>query len=235
MRRPPKGTKPSGDEIKGKNQMVPFERKLTARFEFHKLKAEGFTWEIMKPKYLAWLKDLKVTRFQEAEAVGNSIQRYLPIYQEIYKQTNVPVVWLAAVHYREASNNMHCYFGNGDPLNKRTIHVPKGRGPFSNFTLGCLDSLHQMGLVGLDDWTLDFYCYQAERFNGCGYHMHGLPSPYVFGGTSVQQRGKYTSDSRWNPRVMDTQLGVVPIYRSLVKINPVLALPLTGDIVSCVN
>ena len=87
-----------------------------------------------------------------------------------------------------------------------------------------------MGLVGLADWTEDFFCFQAERFNGEGYELyHHIPSPYVFGGTSVQVKGKYTSDGHWNPYVTDTQLGVIAIYNAMIKINPDLALSLTAS------
>jgi len=47
-----------------------------------------------------------------------------------------------------------------------------------------------------------------ETLNGPGYDMLGMPSPYLWGGTSIQRRGKYTSDHHFDPTVMDTQLGV---------------------------
>src|SRR5208337_5589005 len=185
--------------------------KLSARFDLASF-GGAYTWEVMKAKYDKILDVYKNTKFQQAEETATRIVHYLPIYKAIYAQTNVPVAWLAAVNERESSSNFKTYLGNGDPLNRPTQHVPKGRGPFKTWNDGCLDALHQMGLTGLANWTLDFFCYQSERYNGFGYEGHNEISPYVVGGTSLQTRGKYQSDGHYNPYVMDEQLGTLAIY-----------------------
>lgn len=187
-----------------------------------------FAWEKLKPKYQNWLKHVRVTRFNAARLQADIISRLLPVYNPIAKETNVPVSWIGAINYRESSNSLYRYFGNGDPLNHKTVHVPKGRGPFKNFQEGCLDALRMMKLANLNNWTLDYFCWQSERYNGFGYEMHGVPSPYVFGGTNIQTRGKYEEDGHWNGGAWDTQLGVLPIYYALVSILPSLAIPQTG-------
>ncbi len=201
--------------------------KLSARFGLEKL-GTAYTWEVMKPKYDKILQNYKITRFNQAEQTALRIAHYLPIYQEIYKQTNIPVAWLAAINERESSSNFNTYLGNGDPLNHVTRHVPAGRGPFKDWSSGAMDSLHQMGLVGLANWTLDFFCYQSERYNGFGYISHNEISPYVVGGTSLQTKGKYESDGHYNPDIMDTQLGTLAIYAALIAQVPTLAIPIYG-------
>ena len=201
--------------------------KLRARFDLPSF-GEAFTWPGMKAKYDKLLQVYKITRFNAATQTATRIIPFLPIYQAVSKETNIPPAWLAAINERESSSNFHGYFGNGDPINHRTIHVPAGRGPFKNWTEGCLDALHQMGLGGLADWTLDFFCYQSERFNGFGYEAHHEISPYVVGGTSLQTPGKYTADGRFNPNIMDEQLGTLAIYSALIAQIPTLAIPIQG-------
>jgi lysozyme family protein len=205
--------------------LIPFEQKLQARFDLASMGAT-YTWETMKDKYDAWLKNLKVTRFQDAEMVASHLVQFIPAYDFISQASAVPISFLACVHYRESNNSFHTYFGNGDPLDRPTTHVPAGQGPFKSFADGCISSLHQMGLFGLASWTLDFFCYSCERFNGFGYEMHGHPSTYVFGGTNVQQRGKYESDGHWNAQMWDQQLGTMAIYQALIQKAPNLALPM---------
>jgi lysozyme family protein len=203
-------------------------QKLTARFDLTACGA-SCTWEAMRAKYDKVLQTYKVTRFNEAAHTAERIIPFLPLYKAISAQTNVPVVWLAAINERESSTNFKTYFGNGDPLNQPTRHVPAHRGPFKTWDLGCLDALHQMGLVGLANWTLDFYCYQSERYNGFGYlEYHNEISPYVVGGTSLQTKGKYTADGHFNPYIMDSQLGTLAIYAALTAQIPDLALPIYG-------
>jgi lysozyme family protein len=201
-------------------------KQLTARFQLEAL-GSVYTWETAKSKYDKILQTYKITKFHEAEATAIRIIPFLPIYREIFQQTNVPLAWLAAVNERESSSNFHTYFGNGDPLNRKTRDVPRGRGPFNTWAAGCLDALHQMGLAGLPNWTLDFFCYQSERYNGFGYEeFHHELSPYVVGGTSLQTKGKYTTDGHFNPFVMDEQLGTLAIYSALIAQMPNLALPI---------
>ena len=201
--------------------------KLSIRFNLVEADPR-FTWEALKPKYQKWLKEVKVIKFNAAHLQADIISKLLSVYTPIAKETNVPVTWIAAINYRESANSLHRYFGNGDPLNHVTTHVPKGRGPFNTFQAGCLDALKMMKLVNLANWTLDYFCWQAERYNGFGYEMHNVPSAYVFGGTNIQQKGKYDADGHWNPSVMDSQLGVLPIYFALVKMFPNLAIPISG-------
>lgn len=202
--------------------------KLEARFSLEKLGA-AYTWEAAKFKYDKILQTYKVLRFNEAARTAERIIPFLSTYQPIAKETNIPAVWLMAINERESSTNFNTYFGNGDPLHRVTRHVPAGRGPFKTWADGCLDALHQMGLVGLPNWTLDFYCYQSERYNGFGYEeFHDEISPYVVGGTSLQTRGKYTADGHFDPYTMDTQLGTLAIYAAVTAQIPTLAIPIYG-------
>ncbi len=206
---------------------MSLQNKLMARFNLEAL-GTAYTWDVMKPKYDKILQTYKILKFNEAEQTAAKLIPNIPIYRAVSNATNVPITWLAAIHIREASGNFNAYFGNGDPLHAVTRHVPAGRGPFGTWAAGTLDSLHQMGLVGLAAWTLDFYCYQSERFNGFGYEMHNEISPYVVGGTSLQTIGKYDADGHFNSRLMDPQLGTLAIYAAMIAQIPDLAIPIYG-------
>jgi lysozyme family protein len=153
------------------------------------------------------------------------------VYATLSARTTVPAVVLMALAEREMSGNLHCYLGNGEPLNRVTRLVPKGRGPFlqpfpDNFIAGACDALH---LDGLDQvaagigWSMASAAYESEEWNGWGYRSRGIPSPYVFGGTTVQKRGKFVRDGLYDASVMDPQLGTVAIIETLIALDASLA------------
>ena len=142
-------------------------------------------------------------------------------YEYVSRMTGVPVIWLMAVHEREAGGRFDTYLGNGEPLCRVTKLEPKGRGPFSTWESGALDALHLRGWDNIKDWTWERACYEAERWNGFGYReYHGVPSPYVWGSTSIQKPGKYVSDGRWDSSVMDKQPGCFALMKAIVELEP---------------
>lgn len=154
---------------------------------------------------------IKPNRVEEFKKYANYAIQHKGTYQEIEKASGVPWYSVAVIHRRE-NPSFNSYLGNGDPLNRVTTHVPRGRGPFPTFVAGALDALH---LDGLDKvvppWPIEKILYFNEVFNGQGYHNMGIPSPYVWGGTTVQRIGKYTSDNHFDPTVWDTQSGTAGI------------------------
>src|SRR5262249_36059853 len=114
--------------------------------------------------------------------------------------------------------------GNGHPLSHKTTHVPKGRGPFETFLDGALDALHLDGLDSVRDWNVEKVLYYCEIFNGTGYDRHGRPSPYIWGGTNIQQPGKYVEDGKWDSHEKDSQPGCAPLLTSIAKIDSSVAM-----------
>jgi hypothetical protein len=55
--------------------------------------------------------------------------------------------------------------------------------------------------------------------------MRGLRSPYLWGGTSLQQRGKFTSDGRFDRLHYDEQLGIIPLIVTLGKMDKAWIIP----------
>jgi lysozyme family protein len=187
------------------------------------------------PQYAKWWDSMKIKASREAEFNGYAKQllEHKAKYQEIESLTGVPWHLSAVIHLREseatvkgeASYNFNTYLGNGQPLKRRTTLVPKNRGPFlgpNAFVDGAVDALKQDDLTNVKDWRLEKELYNTEIFNGTGYDGKGLPSPYVWGGTNIQQPGKYVADGKFNRKVWDTQPGTAPILFTLAKLDPTI-------------
>lgn len=140
-------------------------------------------------------------------------------YLDVEKATGVKWYHIAVLHRRESDANFNTYLGNGDPLSRPTIHVPRGRGPFSSFLAGAIDALRLDGLSSVQDWRLEKILYYCEIFNGSGYNNMGIPSPYIWGGTNIQVAGKYVADGVYNSHVWDPQPGCAPILAMIAKLD----------------
>ena len=138
-------------------------------------------------------------------------------YQEVEKATGVPWSMVAVIHRREGDADFNTYLGNGQSLHQRTTIVPRGRGPFPNFLVGAIDALKIDGLTKVQDWRLEKQLFYLTSFNGWGY---GTNSPYIWGGTNQQKRGKYVRDRVYNPFVWDTQPGCAPLLAIIAKLDP---------------
>lgn len=137
-------------------------------------------------------------------------------YDPVEKATGIPWYVVACIDMREESFNHNGYLGNGDPWNKVSVHVPKGRGPFSSWYEGAIDALRLDGLDKVKHWDIVTALIQLENFNGTGYQRaHGIASPYVWAMTSIQVAGKYTSDGKYSATTWDTQEGCAALIMTL--------------------
>jgi len=137
-------------------------------------------------------------------------------FNPVEARTGVPWYMVGCLLYRESSLNFNTYLGNGQPLDRVTTEVPKGRGPFSSFEAGAVDALEHEGMAGIapGDWTIERVLYWCERFNGQGYFSHGN-SPYLWSWTDQYHGGKFTSDGVYDASVWDQQGGIVAILKQM--------------------
>lgn len=182
----------------------------------------SFRYGLKWPEYAAQWDRMKIKPDREAEFMryAQKLLAHKARYQAIEKRTGVAWPLIAVLHMRESDADFDTYLGNGDPLNRPTRHVPRGRGPFATFEDGAVDALKLDGLTSVKDWRLEKMLYYAEIYNGTGYNNRGLPSPYIWGGTNVQKRGKYVADGRFNSQAWDTQPGVAPILAKMAELDP---------------
>lgn len=146
-------------------------------------------------------------------------------YAKVQAMTGVDWKFVACSHYRESDLNFNTQLGQGDPLNRKSVHVPKGRGPFATFEDGAYDALVNCApyAARIHDWSLPGMLTVLEMYNGLGYAYKGIPSPYVWSGTDQYQRGKYVADGKFSPSTVDAQLGVAGLVKLLQPLDPVKA------------
>ena len=138
-------------------------------------------------------------------------------YEEVEKLTGVPWYVVGIMDMREGGGGARKHLHNGDSLKRRTVQVPANRppgvGPFT-FCQSACDALQIKGLDKLKDWSVERMAYELERYNGFGYRLYrGIRSPYLWGGTNHQERGKYVADGKYSSAVMDPQHGCMPLLK----------------------
>jgi lysozyme family protein len=141
-------------------------------------------------------------------------------YQIVEQQCQVPWEFIGSIHGLESSFNFGTYLGNGDPLNRKTVHVPQGRGPFPDWESGCIDSLEYQKLIGRD-WTLASMLQSGELFNGLGYLKHHPRhmSPYIWACTNFETKGMYVSDGKFDPEAISQQVGMAATFKQLIAMG----------------
>jgi len=186
-------------------------------------------FSVLASEYLSMLSTMAVLRIGDVDATAQRLVQYYRSghYRKASQATGVPVIWMAASFEREASSDFRLSPAQGDRWDSVSVHVPAGRGPFASWDDAAVDAYSLDGLdnIGAGNWTMPRACYEGELFNGFGYRGHGVPSPYLWGGTSIQRPGKYVADGRFDPTVTDRQLGIVPVMLRMAELVPELALP----------
>jgi lysozyme family protein len=154
-------------------------------------------------------------------------------YQEIEKVTNVPWFIIAVIHERESSQDFTKQLGQGDSLDQVSRHVPRGMGPYYNhpsdpplqdaFYRCAVDTLENTAPYAArwKDWSAGGSMTLLITYNGTGYwfyHNHE-PSPYDWGATDQEVRGKYTSDGSFSASTFDTQIGCAAMLKQMMVID----------------
>jgi lysozyme family protein len=149
--------------------------------------------------------------------------RYKPVTDAI----GVPIVFIASSFERESGSDFRKNPAQGWWLTSISRDIPHN-GPFPDWKSAAIAAYRLNGLdqVGSANWTWELICFYGEIFNGTGYRdVHHMHSPYLWGGTNIQTIGKYTADGEFDSTKWDAQLGIVPVARRMVEIDPSLALP----------
>jgi lysozyme family protein len=168
---------------------------------------------------------IEAERFDGVVEQAMAVMAHRSRYEAVASATSVPWWWIGCVHQREASGSFRAHLHNGDPLTARTVHVPAGRpvagSPPFTWETSAADALTMRGINGAA-WTVADALAEAERYNGLGYQHRGLRSPYLWGGTILQQPGKYVADGHFDPTAWDNQIGVAALMSVLAGLGVVL-------------
>lgn len=172
-------------------------------------------------------------RWQEAELTRDfkNIARRLyasrPRYERVSAETGVPWFVIAVIHERESSQNWKKSLAQGDPWDRVSTHVPKGRGPFGSWEEAAIDALVNCAPYASKwkDWSPGGMTTLLELYNGLGYARRGLPSPYVWAGTNQYKRGKYVADGVYDPDTVDRQPGCAGLIMALQNMGAITPPP----------
>lgn len=163
-------------------------------------------------------------RYDEVFKLGqklNTPSRVLD-YKNVFVDTDVPWWVVAIIDYRESDCDRTCSIAQGDPWNKVSRHTPRGRGPFKSWHDTAVDALIRCAPFAAKwkDWSPGGTLTLTESYNGFGYEeYHHETSPYNWGATNHEERGKYEEDGKYNPAAWDNQIGCAAILKVLMKLN----------------
>lgn len=147
-------------------------------------------------------------------------------YQAVSSATGVPDWFIAGLHMRESSFSFTGCLHNGDPWNKVTKNVPKGRGPWKSWDEAAIDALAYDKITAEKTNTIEKCLEYAFRFNGVGYKKKigdkGVIeySPYVVAYTEWHdETSKYKSDGVYDKNAKEEQLGVMAFWKKLENLG----------------
>lgn len=150
-----------------------------------------------------------------------------PRYLDVQKATGVPWPFIAVVHERECSQDWEGSLAQGDPWDRKSVHVPAGRGPFISWESAAVDALVHCAPYAASnkDWSIGSMLVMLEEYNGLGYASRGIASPYLWAGTDQYHGGKYVRDGVFDPHAYDTQLGCAGLLSAMMDLDPSIQVP----------
>jgi lysozyme family protein len=183
------------------------------------------TFEALRDDYATDWKRMIIrdNRRAAVDAIARKLIGSRPRYQAVEKATGVPWFVIAVLHERESDADFTTHLHNGDPLLRRTYHVPAGRPPppaRPPFTWeeSATDALTYDGLAAVKEWPVERIAYQCEAYNGWGYHR-GMPSPYLWSFSNIYRSGKYVGDGVFSASAVDKQCGVMPMLYAMAMLD----------------
>jgi lysozyme family protein len=189
-----------------------------------------YTYERLQPGYAELWAKMTVIKAGAASAQAQAIIAHKDRYKAVEAMTGVPWFVVGLINMRESSGSFRVWLHNGDPMTRngapaQTVHVPAHRPPKPDVSWesGSYDALVTCEhYAGIKDWCVEMVGYVTEGMNGWGYRNPriNIPSPYLWGGTSVQQRGKFVRDGVYDASVMDPQLGTMAVLKQLMVLDP---------------
>lgn len=148
-----------------------------------------------------------------------------PRYDSVGIPLNIPWYFIALVHNMECSLSFNRHLHNGDLLTARTIQVPAGRplkgSPPFTWEASAVDALTMTNVHLRTDWTLPAMLFLLEGYNGYGYLKYHptVKSPYLWSFSNQYTKGKYASDSKWDPELISQQCGTAVLLKRMQEKN----------------
>ena len=175
-------------------------------------------WNTLSFSHADWQK--------QATAIAQKIVANKPRYAAAVAGMPVPWWFVAVVHCMECSMRFDQHLHNGDPISGRTTQVPAGRPPGPppfTWEQSARDAIQFERLDRITDWSLPNVLFNWHRFNGINneYKRRGIPTPYLWSGSTHYKKGKYVADGVFDPGFVSRQLGAAVILKALVDLGAV--------------
>lgn len=153
----------------------------------------------------------------QVEKIVSRIIEFKDRYHDVSFHTDVPWQIIACIHNKEAGLDFSKCLHNGDPWNKKTTHVPKGRGPFDTWEDSAIDAVAIDNLDDHEDWDIETTLRRLEAYNGTGYlkYHKDVNTPYLWACTNHYTKGQYVEDGKFDPNAVAKNPGVAAILKSL--------------------
>lgn len=168
---------------------------------------------------------VKPERAKQVDALLGQLRANRARYEAVANTTGAPWWFIGIVHGLEGSFNFHTHLHNGDPLNARTVHEPKGRpaqwNPPLDWESSAADAIAFESLAHVADWSLTRALYRFEGFNGYGYYKVGVNSPYLWSFSSLYERGKFVADHKFDAGAVSAQCGAAVLLKALIAAGDV--------------
>jgi lysozyme family protein len=163
--------------------------------------------------------DSDAHKLADIKTVVDTILKNKARYEAVGTPFGIPFWVVGCLHYRESSSSFERHLHNGDPLTARTVHVPAGcpatgEPPFT-WEQSASDALAMRGYAKLTEWDLVHCLVRMEAWNGYGYKMRNVPSPYLWSFTNQYSAGKFAADGKYDPTLKDAQPGCAAIAKAL--------------------
>lgn len=146
-------------------------------------------------------------------------------YKLVAADLGVPWFVIALIHQLECDGDWTCHLHNGDSLEGRTINVPRNRPvtglpPFT-WEASARDAIvYEHQKHGWDnDWSVAGILFKLEGYNGFGYRVKDVPTPYLWSGSQFYVNGKFVRDGVFDRQAVSTQLGAAVILRRLADLK----------------
>ncbi|MCS7024107.1 MAG: hypothetical protein NZV14_04865 [Bryobacteraceae bacterium] len=165
--------------------------------------------------------EIRPDRAAFVDALVDRILQYKLRYETVGRPLGIPWYFIAAIHSLECGLKFSLHLHNGDPLTRRTVRSPRGRPKLGNppfrWEESAADALQWRGLEKWQNWSTAGLLYQLEAYNGFGYRMRALPSPYLWSFSTHYEKGKFVSDGVFSSESISQQCGGATLWRRMAE------------------
>jgi len=177
----------------------------------------------LRTEYMRLWQTCQVTRPADVNAQCTRLLKGMSAYTEVASVILCPWYMVGVVHILETGGRWDAHLHNGDPLQKRTTHVPAGQpmdgDPPFTWVSSAIDALTLKRWDRVGVWREPEMLYQLEAYNGWGYRAYhsDVLSPYLWAGSDHYSRGKYVADGKWSANAVSKQIGAAVLLRRLAE------------------